>query len=208
MKILKGVHIPMTENKTENTVPNIWEAQENTIYLYKIISLTLGAVLVSALGFIAISYFKNPIVIVQSPDKIEYYPSLRKTIEVGKPEVESFTKEFLTALYVWPDYNADRLKKEIAPFVEEELLGKLIDAQNQKYEKDLKGKKLSQAITFIEIEVLGDKVVARFDRILKLEGVPLVVPTEITLNMLKGSSSHPNPMGIYITGVTENEGAK
>jgi hypothetical protein len=198
----------MVENRSKNTVPNIWEAQENTIHLYKLISLTLGAILLSAMGFIAISYFKNPIVILQSDSKIEYYPSARKSVEVGKSEVEAFTKGFLSALYVWPDYMADRIKREVSPFVEDELLAKLIEAQNQKYAKDLKGKKLSQAITFVDVEVLTDKVIARFDRILKLEGVPLVVPTEISLNMIKGIATSLNPMGIYITGVTENEGSK
>lgn len=198
----------MSENKLKNTIPNIWEAQENTIHLYKIISLTLGAILLSAVGFIGISYFKNPIVILQSDSKIEYYPTIRKPIEVGKAEVEAFTKRFLSALYVWPDYKADRIQKEVAPFVEEELLIKLMEVHNQKYTKDLKDKNLSQAITFVEVEVLNDKVVARFDRILKLEGVPLVVPTEISLNMIKGPATSLNPVGIYITGVTENEGSK
>lgn len=198
----------MLENKSNNTIPNIWEAQENTIHLYKLISLTLGAILLSAVGFIGISYFKNPIVILQSDSKIEYYPTIRKPIEVGKAEVEAFTKRFLSALYVWPDYKADRIQKEVDPFVEEELLVKLIEVQNQKYTKDLKDKKLSQAITFVEVDVLNDKVVARFDRVLKLEGVPLVVPTEISLSMIKGPATSLNPMGIYITGVIENEGSK
>lgn len=198
----------MSESKSVNTVPNIWEAQENTIHLYKIISLTLGVALVAALGFIGLSYFKNPIVIVQSGVQIEYYPSVRKPVEIGKADIELFVKEFLRAFYVWSDYKADRLKKEIIPYVEEELLNKIMESQNQKYERDLKGRKLSQAITFVEIEVLNDKVIARFDRILKIDGVPLVVPTEISLNMIKGTATRLNPLGVYISGVTENEGAK
>ena len=198
----------MSESKSVNTVPNIWEAQENTIHLYKIISLSLGVVLVGALGFIGLSYFINPIVIVQSGSHLEYYPSVRKPVEIGKAEIESFVKEFLRAFYVWSDYKADRLKKEIIPYIEEELSNKLMEAQNQKYERDLKGRKLSQAITFVEIEVLNDKVIARFDRILKIEGVPLVVPTEISLNVIKGTATRLNPLGVYISGVTENEGAK
>lgn len=204
----KKIELGEPLRSSENSVPNIWKAQENAIHLYKIAIMTLVAALTVSFMFLVMNYFRNPLVIVKSEQEIEYYPTQRRPIEIGKPEIELFTKEFLKSLYVWTDYNTERIKKDIAPYVESELSTKLMDGQSQKYEKDLKGKKLSQAITFVDVDVLNDKVIAHFDRVIKIEGIPLIMPTELTLTMVKGTPTALNPMGVYITGVEEHEGSK
>lgn len=198
----------MAKNDSANTLPNIWEAQENTIHLYQKVVIGLSIGLVLTISLLIATDLRDPIVVMAKEDALQYYPTERRALEVGKPEIETFTKQFLKALYVWTEYKTDQLRKEIGPFVDERLIEKLISGQAQKYEKDLKGKKLAQAITFVEVEVLSDRVVARLDRVLKLDGVPLIIPTEVTVNMIQGESTQNNPMGIFITGVTENEGSK
>ncbi|MFZ4402794.1 MAG: hypothetical protein ACOYOK_01720 [Pseudobdellovibrionaceae bacterium] len=198
----------MFNKKTENIVPNIWTAQENVIQFYKIVSACLGGIVLIQAGALLISYFRDPIVVVKNNSEIEFYPSARTKIAVGKNEISQFTKQFIAALYVWPEFNADALKKEVSTFIEEDLLEKLMAAQVQRYVKELKNKKMSQAVTSIEIEVLPDKVVAKFDRLLKIEGVPIVIPTELNISMIQGSSTRVNPMGIYISGIIEHEGTK
>jgi hypothetical protein len=157
--------------KTENNVPNIWTAQENVIQFYKVVSATLGVVVIGLSVALLISYFRDPIVVIKNNAEIEFYPSARQKTVVGKNEVTQFTKQFIAALYVWPEFNADSLKKEVSTYIEEDLLEKLMIAQIQRYVKELKNKKMSQAVTSIEVEVLPDKVVAKFDRLLKIEGV-------------------------------------
>lgn len=198
----------MFSKKIENTVPNIWTAQENVIHFYKIVSATLGIVAFCLLIALVVSCFRDPIVVIRTNSETEYYPSERATVPIGKPEVQKFTREFIAALYVWSGFDAETLRKEVSVYVEENLLEKLMTAQVQRYVKELKSKKMSQAVTSIEVEVLADKVIARFDRLLKIENVPIVIPTELTLSMIQGSQTRVNPMGIYISGILEHEGAK
>ncbi|OQW48800.1 MAG: hypothetical protein A4S09_13460 [Proteobacteria bacterium SG_bin7] len=194
--------------KNENSVPNIWTAQENVIHFYKVATTAFGGITFILLIALVASCFRDPIVIVKTEQGPEYYVGERKKIEIGKTEIERFTKGFISALYVWNNFESEALKKEISIFVEDELLEKIMAAQIQRYVKELKGKKMSQAITSVVVDVLSDKVLARFDRLLKIDGVPIVIPTELTLSMIQGTQTRINPMGIYISGILEHEGAK
>ena len=192
----------------ENSIPNIWKAQENMIRFYKLLSIGLGGVVLLLLAFVLAAFFRDPIVVVKNGAAQEFYPSKRAKTEIEKADVEAFSKRFLTALYVWSEFNGQKLAREIAPLAEEALIPKIVDAQTQKYGKQFKDKKLSQAITFVNVEVRDDRVVCRFDRVLKIEGIPLVIPTEVSFAMLQGSQTDLNPMGIYVSGISEREGAK
>lgn len=192
----------------ENSIPNIWKAQENMIRFYKLLSIGLGGVVLLLLVFVLAAFFRDPIVVVKNGAVQEFYPSKRTKTAIEKADVEAFSKRFLTALYVWSEFNGQKVAREIAPLVEEALIPKIVDAQTQKYGKQFKDKKLSQAITFVNVEVLDDRVVCRFDRVLKIEGIPLVIPTEVSLAMLQGSQTELNPMGIYVSGIAERDGAK
>lgn len=195
-------------DKAKNTIPNIWTAQENLIHFYKLLAAGLGILATFTFVLTVVIYFRDPIIVTKSMKEKEFYPSSRASISVEKSDVEEFTKEFLTALYVWSDFNEAAMVKEISPYVEDALVRKIVDAQVMKYGKDLKGKKLAQAITFVNVTVAEDRVTGRFFRLLLIEGIPLIVPTEVTLSMIQGSPTRLNPMGVYISGIMEHEGAK
>lgn len=194
--------------KSKNTIPNIWTAQENLIHFHRMLSAGLGGLIAILLILTVIIGFRDPIVVVKSAAEQEFYPSSRSPVSIEKQDVENITRRFLDALYVWTEFNGQTLSKEIVPYMEEALVGKIVETQTQKYGKDFKGKKLAQEIAFVKIEVLEDRVVCSFDRILKIEGVPLVIPTQVTLSMLRGSSTRANPMGVFVSGILEHEGAK
>lgn len=194
--------------KSKNTIPNIWTAQENLIHFHRLLSVGLGGLAVILL-VIAIAFgFRDPIVVVKSDDVQEFFTSRRAPVSIEKKDVETITRRFLSGLYAWPEFSGQALAKEIAPYAEEALVGKIVDTQALKYGKDFKGKKLAQEISFVKVNVLEDRVVCTFDRILKIEGIPLVIPTEVTLSMLRGSATRENPMGVFVSGILENEGAK
>ncbi len=194
--------------KSKNTIPNIWTAQENLIHFYRLLAAGLGGLAIVLLAVAIALGFRDPIVVVKSKEVQEFFQSHRAPVSIEKQDVEAITRRFLDVLYVWPEFSGQALSKEIAPYVEEALVGKIVDSQSVKYGKDFKGKKLAQEISFVKVEVLEDRVVCTFDRILKIEGIPLVIPTEVTLSMLRGSSTRENPMGVFVSGIIENEGAK
>jgi hypothetical protein len=192
----------------KNSIPNIWTAQEKVTHLYKLLALGLGAFAFLMVVVSIVEAFRNPIVVVRAGDVQEFYPTERKRASLEKSDIEVFTKQFLASLYVWKEFNALSTARDIAPFAEAGLVAKVTDGQSQKYAKELKGKRLAQAITFVNVEVLDTQVVARFDRVLKIEGIPLIIPTEVTLSMVQGDPTRLNPMGIYVSGITETDGAK
>ena len=197
----------MNENK-QNTIPNIWTAQENLLHFYRVLTAGLGLLAIFTLILTAVIYFRDPIVVVKSAAKHEFYPSSRGQISVDKTDVEEFTKQFLEALYVWSEFKEGTLVKEISPFAEEAFVSKVVDAQAAKYGKAFKDKKLEQSLAFVKIKVSEDRVTARFLRVLLIEGIPLTVPTEVTISMVQGPPTRTNPMGIFVAGVVEHEGAK
>jgi hypothetical protein len=192
----------------KNSVPNIWSAQEKVLHLYKFLSLGLGVFAALMLAVSLAATFRNPVVVVRGAEGEEFYPSERKRAPLEKADVEAFTKHFLTSLYVWGDFNGDKLARDIAPFAESDLVAKVVGGQGQKYAKELKGKHLAQAITFVVVEVTEDHVSAHFDRVLKIEGIPVIIPTDVTLSMIQGDPTKLNPMGIYVSGITEAGGGK
>ena len=197
----------MIQNKSENTVPNIWTAQENLIHFYKMVSLGLGFLVLIVLVFTAMAYFRDPIVVVKQGAVQEFYGAARQDIKVEKEDVESFTKNYLTALYRWSEFNPKKLAGEITPFSEEGLVPKVMASQTHKLGK-LQDKKLSQDLAFVSVQILADRVTASFLRVLRIEGIPLVVPTELTLSLIEGARTRFNPMGIYVAGIMENERAQ
>jgi len=192
----------------KNSIPNIWTAQEKVLHVYKLLSLGLGIFALLIMVIYLVQSFRNPIVVVRSGSVQEFYPTERKRAPLEKTDVEAFSKNFLASLYVWDDFSGEKLAREIAPFAETGLVQKVIDAQTQKYVKELKGKRIQQAITFVRVDVMDDRVVCRFDRVLKIEGIPLIIPTNVTLSMIQGDPTRMNPMGIYVSGIAESENAK
>lgn len=192
----------------KNSIPNIWTAQEKVLHLYKLLSLGLGVFALIMVVILVVNSFRNPIVVVRSGDTQEYYPTERKRALLEKVDVEAFTKHFLSSLYVWDNFNGENLAREIAPFTDPKLVQKVIDAQTQKYVKELKGKRIEQAVTFVRVSVLDDRVTCRFDRVLKIEGIPLIIPTDVTFSMVQGDPTRLNPMGIYVSGITESDSAR
>ena len=101
---------------SKNTIPNIWTAQEKVLHLYKLISVA-ACIFAIAMGIaLIVSQFKNPFVVVAKNHEVEFYPTARIAVPVEKAEIEQFTKQFLATLYVWNEFNGDRIAKSISPF--------------------------------------------------------------------------------------------
>ena len=193
---------------SKNTIPNIWTAQERVLYIYKWLSLGIGILALALVIILVGQGFRNPIVVVRTGSNQEFYPTDRKRTPPEKADVEEFTKKVLTSLYVWNEFNTSKLTHEISPFADEGLVPKFVEAQSQRYLKELKAKNLEQAITFVKVDVQTDKVLCTFDRVLKIEGIPLIIPTSVTLWMTLSTPTRLNPMGIYITSITESDNGK
>ena len=193
--------------KQENTVSNIWAVQENLIHFYKIVALGSAAVALFILIFTITAYFRDPIVVVRTGAAQEFYATSRADVTVDKKDVENFIGEYLKALYVWESFEPDTLAAQIRPYSEDALVPKVLATQTQKFGK-MRDKKISQDISFLKVSVHETKVTCSFLRILKVEGIPLVVPTQLSFALIQGSRTTANPMGVYVAGINETENAK
>ena len=84
------------------------------------------------------------------------------------------------------------------------LVQKIMETQTRKFGK-VHEKKIAQDLAFVKVHVSDDHVTATFLRILTVEGIPLVVPTELTFSLIEGRRTRFNPMGVYVSGITESE---
>lgn len=197
----------LKKQKQENTVSNIWTVQENLIQFYKMVALGSGALALFVLIFTITTYFRDPIVVVRTGAVQEFYATSRAEVSVEKKDVENFIGEYLKALYVWDSFDPDTLASQIKPYSEDALVPKVLATQTQKFGK-LQDKKISQDISFVKVSVLETKVTCSFLRILKVEGIPLVVPTQLSFALIQGARTIANPMGVYVAGISEAENAK
>jgi phosphohistidine swiveling domain-containing protein len=64
---------------------------------------------------------------------------------------------------------------------------------------------LDQYTAKIEVIVNEKEALAKFDKIVRFNGVPLIVPTEASFQIVKDSPSVWNPYGVLVNGVIEHE---
>lgn len=149
---------------------------------------------------------QDPLVVVLGDDFKQYVQGKRTKNSVTEKDVERFVMEFLPQMFVWDELLPEKILRQISPFVTEGLLARFKLELTKRSEKDLKGKKLSQSIANAKILVTEKNVIANFDKVLRIDGIPLVVPSEISFNIIRGSQTRWNPVGLYVNGLIEHEG--
>ena len=165
--------------------------------------MSLSALLVLVVLFLSM---QNPVVAVLSEKNRVILKGSRQTISIGAPEIEDVVKEFIKIRYEWnqiePKSIADRLSHLTTSGLNRKIKVLLTDLK----EKHLQGKKASQAVAGVFVKVTEKEVTAYFDKVLKIEGIPLVIPTGVSIAVTRGSQTSANPSGIYINGIIENSG--
>lgn len=178
------------------------------LHLHRAINYMAGAVV----GFMTIALvvmaFRAPLVVVMRGQEKHYYQSVRKSDSITEKDVENFVRDFLESMFNWNSLIPDVILKQVAPFVTTGLSEKISRELIRLVDKDYKGKSLSAGITNIQVQVTEKDVLATFDKVLRIDGMPLVVPTQMKFNIIRGSSTSWNPIGLYVNGLVEHEGTK
>ena len=58
----------------------------------------------------------------------------------------------------------------------------------------------------ISVQVTKESTIAIFDVVLRVDDIPLIVPTQVALQLVKGVPTEWNPMGLYVNNITIHEG--
>ena len=158
------------------------------------------------IGVIVVMSFQSPLVVLTRDNEKRYYQTERKPDSITEKDVENFVRDFLEQLFSWEQLAPEMIMRKVSPLVTSGLLDRIRQELAQKTEKDFKGKTLSQDIVAVKIQVTPKEVIASFDKVLKINGVFLVIPTQMAFNIISGSPTQWNPMGLYVNGLVEHEG--
>lgn len=199
----------MIETKSEERKPlDQWLALNQMLHLHRAINFVAGGAIGILVLIIVVMAFQSPLVIVMDSGNKRYAQSERKTDSITEKDVENFIRDFLQQMFNWEKLVPDTITRQVSPLVTSGLLDRIKQELMGRTEKDFKGKSLSQAIANVRVTVTEKNVIATFDKVIRIDGVPLVVPVEMAFSIVRGSSTRWNPMGLYVNGLIEREGLK
>lgn len=176
------------------------------LHLHRVLNFVGGGVALVLIGVIVVMSFESPLVIITSGFEKHYYQTARKPNSITEKDVENFVRDFLEQLFTWDQLSPEVIINRVSPLVTSGLLDRIRQELAQKVEKDFKGKTLSQEIVGVKIQVTPKEVIASFDKVLKINGVSLVIPVQMAFNIIGGGVTRWNPMGLYVNGLVEHEG--
>ena len=156
------------------------------------------------MGILVIS-FRPPLVVLKEAGDVDYLKGRYEAVEISEKTIEKLVRKFIHYRYEWRELNPERIARNFYPLTTKEAGKKIKAAITKLKEQNFKGKRVSQSVTNVKVQVTKKKVAASFDKILKLEGLPLPIPTHILLNIVKGESTVWNPEGLYIHGIIERQ---
>lgn len=176
------------------------------LHLHRVLNFVAGGVVAVLIGVIVVMSFQSPLVILMSGHDKRYHQTERKKDSITEKDVENFVRDFLDQLFTWDQLTPEVILRQVSPLVTSGLLERIRQELIQKTEKDFKGKTLSQDIVGVKVNVTPKEVIASFDKVLRINGVSLVIPTQMAFNIVGGGSTRWNPMGLYVNGLVEREG--
>jgi len=190
----------------ENKPMDQWSALNRILFIYKAAGASLAA-LCLMLGILAIVLAgRKPIVAVVSEGDSLYLFGHRADVPLNEANIKRFVERYVKLAYEWEVLNPEKITQDISPLVTDDFrVNKLAFLKNRK-EKDFAGKTIAQDVSGLKVQVTKESTIAVFDVVLRVEGIPLIVPTQVSFQLTRGNQTQWNPVGLYINGETLHEG--
>ena len=183
----------------------VWTDVNSLLRTHKLINFGFTLVCLMQLCIIAVMYVADPIVIIKDGEQQHYHTGQRASLPISEAAVEEFVRKFLYIRYEWDELDPRAKQNSLAPITTSGLQQKLFKLLTHLKSKEFQGKETSQAIVNVKVSVTKEKVVASFDKLLRLEGVPIPVPTTLSLNIIKDKPNAWNPIGLLVNGIIEHQ---
>lgn len=201
----------------ENTKPNVrghdvpvnhWMNMNKKLQHSRWVLMGLSGLSLILFLILVVGYFRAPLVILEDQGRTSFHVPQYRSVNINKGALEEFVTEFIYTLYDWKELNPGEISKKIEPYTTSGLVERIRAQFIEQKEKIFKDKKISQGVASVTVKITDTQIVAVFDKILRINGIPLVIPSEIALVIGKSSSTRSNPMGLYINGIIEHEGSE
>jgi hypothetical protein len=195
------------QEKIENKTLSQWVSVNNIQHTLKLVcfSLTGLCLLLSVLCFSLQD--KTPTVVKEKAGELYYLAGRKKVTPINGGNISRLINKFIELRYDWDGkLDIDKISKDITPFVTKGFRKKTVIYLKNLQDKEFKGKRLDQGHTRPMTIVTKDSTTSSFDRVLRINNVPLPIPTQLSFNLVRGKVSYWNRLGLYINGVTIHEG--
>ena len=184
---------------------NAWTDINSLLRTHKLINLGLILVCILQVFVIGLMYFSSPIVVLQDGKEQSYFIGHRTNVSISEDDVKRFVENFLKIRYEWKNLDPKSMQKSLAPIVTDGLSEKLLQILTHLKNEEFQGKETSQSIVNIDVNVTEEKITSKFDKLLKIEGIPIPVPTTVSLNIIRGTPNTWNPIGLLVNGIIEHQ---
>ncbi len=117
-------------------------------------------------------------------------------------DIARFVERFILRRYSWKEFIPKAITGKLSCIVTENFLLKL--KENLAKKKTAEGKtKVEQYAAFIRSTLQEGQALASFDRILRINGVPIISPVELSLSIVERQRTECNLTGLYVNGLKE-----
>ncbi|MBL7542456.1 MAG: hypothetical protein JNL11_01500 [Bdellovibrionaceae bacterium] len=192
-------------NEQENSYFERWTYMQKNQQFQKRIILSLLGVIGLLLLVVLFVGQETPLVIERDNSAYRSLAVEKSDLKPTKESVAQLISEFIEARYEWESFEPQVIVKKLEPYTTEALRAKLLEEFGKKGFQNKPGDSVEQSVARIRPIVSDQAVLATFDRVLRINGIPVVVPTEISLLLSEGAKTFFNPVGLYINGVIEHE---
>lgn len=192
----------MIKNKIFSPI-NQWLAVNKELKLYQIATIFLSAVALFLVLLLFLVLNPDPIVILDQSPK-EYRIGKYMATGPTQEDVQVFLNEFIRLRYQMTNGEFEKTIGNIRPLSTEGYIEALIkESKNGATGSDVAN--VDQYAANIETIVSEKEALAKFDKIIRINGIPLLVPTEMSFQLIKTKPTKWNPYGILVNGVIEHE---
>jgi hypothetical protein len=182
-----------------------WISLNRVLMFYRYMSALFIFLALGAWSMMAWSLLRDPFVVVMNQKERIWVESEKKDVPIEREEIVEIIKRFIEKRYQWKKLNLEDVLHHIQPITTSGLLDKVKDDLVLFIKNDLSKKNFQQAVANIEVKVSKSSITASFDRVIRVDGLPLVAPLQLSLELIRGSRTRFNPVGLYINGIIEHQ---
>lgn len=185
-----------------------WMQVNNQVRFYKLVGIIGGGIGALLLCVVLFQSLKAPLVVYDDGTRKIPHMATTKEFKIDEEQIARFVTEYLYLYHRWHKLDPEQILKQIAPFTTEGLAEKVQALLNQRKNRDFKGREVSQDIAHLKIKVSEKEIVASYDKVLHVSSIPLVMPSQASFQIVNGTITRWNPMGLYVNRILEHEGSQ
>lgn len=194
----------MIKNKIMRPIDQ-WLGVNRELKMYKIACIALTCLIFFQLTILLSTMNPDPIVITVNGTERTHYIGKKENGGSTKDDVKKFLQQFIKLRYSLNGSHLDLTLKNILPLSTEGYLKIMQKEFEKEFNPQKKIEGFSQTVANIEIILSETEALAKFDKIIRFNGIPLLVPTEASFLIVKERPNTWNPYGILVNGVVEHE---